>query len=328
MQPTRREIIIHTIFLLIILLFAELFLTLIPINISPINFIFRQIAYSSNHLEVSKYLAYLTILIVILHCFHPKRISRNFDLRNFTQISIWLSIATALYILSGNTSLPGFYDYENFCTGNSLKIINLHKDDGTFGYQFFLTMVDLNRLITLKSVYENILPIPKDEFCLFPGVIERLLYLFLFFILPSLLYLNYFTKYLHKKIKITRDFSVANLDISEIVLCVLFGIYVIFHLILFIFDSWIRLLGYIALYAGMITFIFCFTKYYMRGYHFVIDKYFLCYFICPLACIRSGFDCIVFSLIVTTLLIEKKNKRKWFSFWEKETKNENQNNCY
>lgn len=320
MQPAKKEIVFHFFFLLIIIIFAELFITMIPINISSIHVIYRQIIYSSNYIEPVKYLVYLTIIIINLHCFHPKRITKSFIRKNFTQMSIWFCLATLLYGISGNTTLPGFYDYGNFCTGKSSLIDTLHKEDGTFGYQFFLSMLDINRFITFKTVYENIIPLPKSEFCLFPGILERIIYLVLFFITPSLLYLRHGTKILPRRLKIGRDFSIKDLQAKEIVIGILVFLYFITHLIFFGFESWVRCLGYILVYTGIFVFLFCYTKYFMIGYSFYIDKFFLCYLIAPLACLRAGFDCVIFSIVVSVILIEKKNKRLFFGFWEKDSK--------
>ena len=313
-------IICNTIYFLSLLFLEEFLLTYLSIPLpSFIQFLYNTCkSYSSTHFEISKLFIYLTTIIILYQLFYRTEVTHNITTRTCSPNLKLLLTSLIIFLISGNTVLPGFYDYANFCVGEYKQLMQAYEEDGTAGYQMFLTMIDVNRLFTFKSIYLNIIPKVTHTYCLYPGIIERIIYIFLFFYIPCLIYMKHLNKYLSQiNIKVNSSWYRNATTIEKVVLIVCLC-YIVLHLCLyFILESWIKGIIYIVYYALVIALLYYDTTHNKKGYVFICDSLVLSYFMLPICNMRCGVDCVVFAVFSCVLLLDKPRNRELCDLWKK-----------
>ena len=318
-SPTCCTIICNTIYFLSLLFLEEFLFTYIAIPLpSFLQFLYNTCkSYSSTHFELSKLFVYLTTIIILYQLFYRNEITHSITTYTcYPSIKIIL-IALIVFLISGNTVLPGFYDYDKFCIGEYKKLMQAYEEDGTAGYQMFLTMIDVNRLFTFKSVYLNFIPKVTHTYCLYPGIIERMIYVFLFFYIPCVIYMKHLSKYLSQiNVKVNSSWY-SNASTMEKVILILCACYIVLHLCLyFILGSWIKGIVYIVYYATVIVLLYYVTNK-KKGHVFICDSLVLSYFMLPICNMRCGIECIVFAVFSCVLLLDKPRERELCDLWQK-----------
>lgn len=317
--PSCGQIVCNTVYFLSLLFLEEFLLTYVEIPLpSFLQFLYNTCkSYSSSHFEISKLFVYLTTVAVLYQLFYRKEITRSITTcRYYPSVKIIL-IALIVFFVSGNTVLIGFYDYANFCTGEYKRLMQAYEEDGTAGYQMYLTMIDVNRLFTFKSVYLNLIPKVTHTFCLYPGIIERIVYMFLFFYIPCVVYMKYLSKHLSQvKVKVDRSW-LRHASTAEKVVLALCAVYIVLHLLLyFVLGSWLKGITYIAYYVAVTGLLWYVTSA-KKGHVFICDSLVLSYFMLPICSMRCGIECVVFAVFTCVLLLDKPRERALCDLWKK-----------